>query len=504
MNNALALLFARAWTSIIAIGTFFIVGRFLTPEAFGVFALASAIAVLPICLIGSGAYEFLVGRDPKGERQADAETFALLTGLAATVTLLAFAAGAKLVFHSDEAAILLAGFSLGALVWGVATSREAMLIRDRRGAVVTMATFFAEIAGVITLVASFMLGAGVYSLLFARLMTQTTSAVSLIVATARPIRLSANASAMAEIARFAGGVAGSRALGWGYAYSADLMLGWMMSAASVGVFRMGYRVFSAAIVVLVFAPGPALLAILADAASRGAAAMRRSARRIMEATLALATPVFVGLGTLAGLIVDLLLPEVWAPAGSIITALCLSAPFAAAQVVVNNVYLAHGRSKDYFVQQAILHPFLFAGLFFLAPKGAIAVALTLGAFRVVATLTPLFFARELGLAGRWGAVCALVRNLGAGAAMAAWAGLGVHYAMQLDPILERLAVAALAELTGLLVYAFALRVLAPHGYRTLRAMIRFALARWRARRRRAPAEAGVAEPIEPPPRTDLP
>lgn len=489
MNSALALVIARGWANVCAAATFLIVAQFLSPADFGVFALCSSASMLPILLIGAGVYEHVLGRDPRGETEPTAQTLGFLTGVAAAMVILGFAAVSQFVFDSAEGAIILSAFAMSALIWGVAVMREAAAIRDGRGFRVTIASFIGETVGLGVLVLAFSLNAGIYALVIGRLTSQVLYAASVVLASGALPRWAWRGEHVSATARFAGSVAGGRVVGWGFVYYADLALGWAMSPAAVGVFRMGYRIFLAAASVITSAPSPAILAIIGDAVAKSPQAAQRATLKATELSLVLTTPIYVLLATMGGLAVATLLKPEWDVAGAVITALCLTAPLSTACNVLINRYMAQGRSKDLLLQNLVTHAPLLIVIAALAQNGAVVVGLVLSAHRVLIFATLLAFARELTARGKLALLRSLAANLAAGGAMAIVSGLGMALVSLLDNMVVKLAAASGLALVALLVFALAVRLVSPKVWRLLRAMLKVTL---RRRQGRAAPPADIA------------
>lgn len=486
MASIAALLFARIWSNLCAVGTFIIVSHFIGPAEFGMFALASSIAVLPAWLVGVGAYEYSLGRDPTDRYRDTAWTLSALSGIAAAAVLLAIGAGIGILFGQSEAYVIFAGFAVTTLMWGLCATHEAVLIRDNRGGTVAAVGALSESVALGSLLLALLAGAGVYALIISRVVLGIVNAAGYWLLSKLPVRIKIDAAEMREVGRFGSGVVAQRILGWGHGYGTDVIIGSMLNLADVGLYRMGMRIHNAATAVLLQAPGSPILATLGKALTRSASRMRHMLRRILILQLALTLPLFAGLAACAELIVDLALPPLWQESAIVLLLACLRTPGMILQGLVSAVLTAHGRSRTVFLMLLASTPPLFAAMLLGALSGP---ALVAGLMTVVALAT--------GAASVW-----LVPGLPRGAArellslsgrisLAAFAMFGACYeAIILTeglPVVWRAVIAANVLLLGVGFYALLLRFVAPEAYVLLRHLA-IAGIRWgqeKFRRRRA-------------------
>jgi O-antigen/teichoic acid export membrane protein len=485
MASIAALLFARIWSNLCAIGTFIIVSHFIGPAEFGMFALASSIAVLPQWLVGVGAYEYILGRDPTGRHQDTAWTLSALSGIAAAALLLAIGAAIAVLFGQAEAYVIFGGFAVTTLMWGLCATHEAALIRDGRGGAVAGVGAAAESMAVGALLLALLAGAGVYALIASRVVLGIVNAAGYWLTARMPIRIRIDAAEMREIGRFGSGVVATRVVGWGHGYGTDVIIGSMLNLADVGLYRMGMRIQSAATAVLLQAPGSPILAALGKALARGAGRMRHMLRRILILQLALTLPLFAGLAASAELIIDLALPPLWQESGIVLLLACLRTPGMILQGLVAAALTAHGRSRTVFLLLLASTPPLFAAMLLGALSSP---SLVSGLMTIVALATGAVSVWAIPGLPRGGALALLA--LAARISLAAFAMFGTCY--ELIAVTAglsmpwRIVIAANVLLLGLVLYALLLRLVAPEAYRLLRhlAMPGIAWGRERLRGRR--------------------
>lgn len=483
MASIAALLFARVWSNLCAVATFIVVSHFIGPAEFGMFALASSIAVLPNWLVGVGAYEYILGRDPTGRHQDTAWTLSMLSGVAAAALLLAIGAVIGIWFGRAEAYVIFAGFAIATLTWGLCATHEAALIRDARGGAVAAIGAIAESLAMTSLLVALLAGAGVYALVASRVVGGTSNAAGYWLFAKIPMRIRIAPSEMREVGQFGSGVVATRVVGWGHGYGTDVIIGSMLNLADVGLYRMGMRIQNAATAVLLQAPGSPILAALGKALARGPGRMRHMLRRILTLQLALTLPLFAGLAASAELIIGLALPPLWHESAIVLLLACLRTPGTIVHGLTSASLVAHGRSRTVFLLLLASSPPLFAAMLLGALSGP---ALVSGLMTVVALIT--------GAISLWiipglprGAAQGLL-SLSARISLAAFAMFGASYGLitltEGLPMVWRVAIAANVLLLGLALYALLLRLVAPEAYALLRHLAIAAVGWVREKRRR--------------------
>jgi len=459
--------------SICAFVTFILVARNVTQAEFGVFALASSASILPQMLVGAGFYEYVISRDPKGELQRDAETWAIVSGVIGALVVIALAAVVHLGFHSPTAAMLMFGFSGISFLWGFSVIREAVLIRDGRGGAVASVLFTAETLGLIALIVTFQMGAGIFALLAGRLMNAVVTVIGFGLQTRRPYQLTFNLSRAREMFRFSGGAMGTRLIRWANGWGIDLVVGLVMPLSGVGLFRMGMRLFYSGTTILLEAPHAAVLKYLGRAHANGPACMRRTTVRVYRLHAAIVSPIFIGGATVASLFVHSVLGSEWGQTGTVFAILCLSAPLLVAMGVNASVMLASGRSNRLFVYQIGTTVLAILALLIGGMGGPVMAAVGRVAMGVVIAGSAAFVMQlEIGKQGRNMFLMAMGRIIIATACMAVWS-LGWMQRVSVEaPLIDQLLMAAFAGLTGLMIYTVALYVVDRPSFDVLRVLWR--------------------------------
>lgn len=478
---------ARTWMNVCAVASFLIVGRFLGPAEFGVYALASAAILLPMTVIGAGFSDHVIGRDP--ERQDEATAFWSTAALGLAFALAAALGGLALGAFGlgDIGRILLLLAPLPAL-WGLSAILEAMLIRDDRAGQMAICTVIAEALGLGALIAAVLAGWGVLSLVAARLVNNTVLLIAYWALIRPPRWARFDKERFRALWKFSIAVVGARVMTWADGYGVEFLLAAIVPRSGVGLFRMAGRLNAAAGSILVFAPWQAQLAYMGERVRKAPGRVGAAVLRALQMHLSLVAPLFAGLAMCAHDLIGLLLGPDWAGAADVLAIVAIGSLTQVVWGVLIAVLVATGRSRRMFAYQCGVVAGASLGLAIGAYWGIAGAALGkvligallhVGGLLLIVELGRRDFLRILNFLARIALAC------GALAAAMMLARAIAPQGVEMWVVLARLVLMALA---GLAAYLAALRLLAPDAARQL-----LFSARRKLRRARPPASMAHAE-----------
>lgn len=441
---------------------FLAAARFLTPEAFGVFALVQAFSVLLFLAAAAGWREFVMSWTGEERGVDQAITYAILGG--AGMMLAGFAAAGVLSrFLVDPTApALLALFSGCVLLSPIASAYSGVLVRRHRIAGLSLVTIAAELVGLAVSVGTLFLGWGVFALGAGKLAVQLVMLAGVAGLAKRPFRPALRAGHGRAILAISGQILANRLIGYVQSNGSTFIVGAFLGPASVGFYRAAERLVSA-VAELVMEP----LRLIAwvrfrqaagQAAPDGAvkAHLAAEATRILPLFIVLAAPVFVGLALVSGELVALLLGEVWRPAGGVAAILALGALAAIPNTTTEPLLSLGGEIRRLPPVLLFNAAVAVAALAALGKFGLIAAALANPAAGVIgvaaiAWLLKKYVGVDWAAALRRAApaalalaalVCAVLgaRSLAAGADLPTYAGLGLEIAAGAGAYLAALAI----------------------------------------------------------------
>ncbi|WBH17094.1 oligosaccharide flippase family protein [Sphingomonas radiodurans] len=243
---ALLAIGSRASTQLFVVAVTLVATRYLSPDDFGVFAIATVFITLARTLLYTGPFEYLMKAPDLARTASECLAATVLTAAAASIAVLLLAL------------VLLLGFGSGAIAWlmlvlvptnllaAMASWEEALLLRAGRLRAYYVATMLIELSSALVaiwlLVIGWQLGA-----LVAQVYLRMGLAVLGYAALMRlpPLR-HPRPGGVRRVLRWSSARYGATFVGFLSNYSGDLILGALLSPAATGVFRASNRVVTAA------------------------------------------------------------------------------------------------------------------------------------------------------------------------------------------------------------------------------------------------------------------
>jgi len=384
VNHVVGSIIARVSTNVLSFVTLILVGRYLSPADFGVFAVASAVVAAPQTIAGAGFYEHLLARDPDRTDGPTAFWCAVMLGVISFLGMLAAAAISWFGFHASTISLLLLGLAFHPLLSSLYVAHEACQLREGNGRNVAFILVTADVVAFGALVLSLIIDRSVYCLLVNRIVTAVVATTLYWALTPWPPGKPFNMARARQITARAFGIAGGRLTQWLNAYAGDFLVAFFLSTAAVGLYRMGVRLFVAASSIVLQAPMSGVMAMVGDAHRRGQSRLSVVVQRTMRLQLAFALPIFTLFGLLSPYFIPLLLGSEWTASGTVLRVLGLSAVQAIYFTSNLSVLTANGRTGVLFVTMALSGLSGFIGIAIGAQFGPVEAAIG----QVVAT-TPL-------------------------------------------------------------------------------------------------------------------
>ena len=237
---------ARNWGyQLSSLVVFAVLTRLLTPEAFGLVALATLFIEFTKLLTEQGMADALVQRkDLKPEHLDTAFWVSLGFGTGLTI-LVASTSGlvAGLVNEPDIAPVL-AWLSLRLAISGLSNVQMALLARELRFASLTLRTLSSVVVGGIVGIAAAFAGAGVWSLVAQALTMEVVGVIALWTASDWRPRARFSRERFKELFKFGANVVGFRILRFTNRRIDNLMIGSILGATALGFYVVGYRLLS--------------------------------------------------------------------------------------------------------------------------------------------------------------------------------------------------------------------------------------------------------------------
>ncbi len=311
---------ARGWSQVAAVVLLLAAGRYLDIDAFGEFAVASALAMMLTQWVGVGCYERVLSCHAAGPAH---DTGLLINSLSA----LAMAAIGMLV--GVAAFYIYGSWTIAAMVWllaplalpaGWRSAGEAAMIGEGRLVRFAVSTIAIETLALGLGVAALLADQGVYALVAAKYVQLALGGPVLLICAGRWPRLRFDREEAQKIYTLWRSLIVDRVLSYFQNYSADLLLGALLSPAAAGVYRISLRVVSLVNAVIADPLRSLGWTMLARAKAQG-----QSTSHGVEAMIGLAYVLLSGplalLALTGGGLAVLALGTQWAQAGPVIALL---------------------------------------------------------------------------------------------------------------------------------------------------------------------------------------
>lgn len=237
---------ARVSSQAMAIVLLIIAGRFLSVDEFGVYVLASIMIILPLTLLYTGVYHYIL-REPRFEQtKGSAFSLQLVFALALSVFVLLIAWLTLTMGWGRFLAILIASTTLLPILGAFGSWHEGIVLRRGKVAYYYGCLFFSEFVGFIIGVYTLYIGFGVWSLIIGKFVTAIVFPLALAFKSERMPKPAWNQDDIPEIFNYATGLYGNVILSFVSAYGATIITGAFLTTTAVAFLRMATRTAGAA------------------------------------------------------------------------------------------------------------------------------------------------------------------------------------------------------------------------------------------------------------------
>ena len=223
-----------------------VAGRLLSIEEFGLFALSMIALNLSTATLYSGVYDFVLKEPDFHAHRSTAFTMHMAICLFFSGLILVLAAITHFAFGATELALYIASTAAIPILLMLACWHEAVLLRKGDVTGYYWIMLACEVLGFAAAVSLLFAGFGVWALILGRYVGSLGMAVLLSIVGVSLPALGWAAQQVKEISRYSAGLYSSAMMTFFSSYSADILIGGVLNARSVGLFRMGSRMATAA------------------------------------------------------------------------------------------------------------------------------------------------------------------------------------------------------------------------------------------------------------------
>ena len=385
------------------LAVFAVLSRLLTPEVFGIVALATVFTALTRLIAEQGLADALVQRpDLEDDHLDTAFWLSLSVGI-----VLAFSLGASSwliasLVNEPEVAPVLASLCAILVFAGLSSVQQAILTRDLRFASLAVTSLVAVVAGGIAGITAAVAGLGVWSLVAQLITFEIVRMIALWIACDWRPRFRFSRRHVRDLLSFGANVVGYRLLRFANTRIDKLIVGSFLGSTSLGLYVIAYRLLELLIDITTSIIGnvafPVLSRIQADRLR-----VQNAYYKAMRLTSIAAFPLFAGLIAVAPEATRLVFGNQWDESVPIMRVLAVAGLLQSILFVNNIVMKSLGKPSWRLIIMGITAVLLVASFAVVVRWGVVAVAI---AFVVVtAAMAPvwLFWVHRLiGLsAGRY-------------------------------------------------------------------------------------------------------
>jgi O-antigen/teichoic acid export membrane protein len=360
---------ARVGTQLISL---LLLSRILTPDDFGLMAMAAVVTGLASVVRDVGAGPALV-REPRLTPSFVSSQFVVAAtfGLVLAVMIVGVAPIAVAVFEEPDLAPILIVLALGFAIGGLGVVPQALLERRLAFRPIAVAEVIAGAVALVAAIVAATAGLGAIALAF-QAVVQTTVAVFVLAFAAR--WLPTDMPAFVDIRRglrFGTPLAGFATLNYLVRNADNALIGAVLGAGPLGYYSVAYRVMLLPVQVVNSVGNRVLLPVLAhgDRASQRAAYLSA-----LGISAVVGLPIAAGLAGAADQVIRVLLGPGWEPSVPVLQLLSLVALAQVVGATVGPVFVATGHTDRLFAWGLISSLIAVASFIIGLPYGIVGVA----------------------------------------------------------------------------------------------------------------------------------
>ena len=307
----------------ISIVTFVILSRLLSPDAFGLVALATVFTVFIELFLDQGFGAAIVQRtEVEPEHLDTAFWINILTGLILTAGVMFSAEWIASLFHEPRLASVLRWLSISFILSALSSTQISILQRKLAFKNLAARSLAATAVGGVVGIGMAFAGFGVWSLVGQDLATSAAGIIILWGASDWRPGLKISRKHYKDLFSFGVSIVGNHALTILIRRSDDLLIGYFLGPTLLGFYTIGYQL----LLVIIRLVTEVTNSVAFPAFSRiqnEPERMRRAFYNVTQYTSLFAFPVFIGLAVLAPEVVPTVFGEKWAPSIPVMQVLSL-------------------------------------------------------------------------------------------------------------------------------------------------------------------------------------
>jgi polysaccharide transporter, PST family len=307
----------------ISIVTFVVLSRLLSPDAFGLVALATVFTVFIELFLDQGFGAAIVQRaEIEPEHLDTAFWINILTGLILTVGVIVSSEWIASLFKEPRLASVLRWLSISFILSALSSTQISILQRKLAFKNLAARSLAASAVGGVVGIGMAFAGFGVWSLVGQDLVTSAAGIVILWSSSDWRPGLKVSKKHYKDLFGFGVSIVGNHALTVLIRRSDDLLIGYYLGPTLLGFYTIGYQLLLVIIRLVTEVTNSVAFPAFARIQNEPER-MRRAFYNVTQYTSLFAFPVFIGLATLAPELVPVVFGEKWAPSIPVMQVLSL-------------------------------------------------------------------------------------------------------------------------------------------------------------------------------------
>ncbi|TVQ10271.1 MAG: lipopolysaccharide biosynthesis protein [Leptolyngbya sp. DLM2.Bin27] len=327
---------------------FFVLARLLSPEAFGLVALANVfLAFMRLFLEQGFGHAIIQRQDLEPEHLNTAFWINLASGLLLAAVGVAISAPVAGLFGQPSLTPILQWFSLLFVISALGQVQQSILERRFEYKAIAARWLFATVAGGGVGIAMALLGAGVWSLVGQQIVYEVVGAVTLWLCSDWRPGLQVSMRHFRDLFQVGIHIMGFSYLNFFSTRANEFLVGYFFSPVELGFYTVAQRVLFAMTQLLVQTSRDVALPTFSRL-QEDPERFRRAFYLATQLTSAIAMPTFLGMAVLAPELVRVLFGEQWLPAAPLMQILALLGILRSITFFKGSVFVAMGKSSWWF------------------------------------------------------------------------------------------------------------------------------------------------------------
>ncbi|MBD2059305.1 MOP flippase family protein [Oculatella sp. FACHB-28] len=322
---------------------FLVLARLLSPEAFGLVALANIFLAFMQIFLNQGFAQVIVQRQNLEPEHLDTAFWTnLAIGILLTVLGLTTADRVAALFNQPQLTPIVQGFSLLFLVTSFGNIQQALLERNLAFRAIAIRWLVGTLAGGCVGVIMAVYGFGVWSLVSQQLVQDLVGTLILWVASDWRPRFKASLKHFQQLCSFGISILGFNLLNFLNTRADDFLIGYFLGSVALGYYTIAYRILGVMTQLLVNTSNQVALPTFSRLQEEPEL-FRKAFYTATQLTSLVAFPTFLGVATLAPELVVLLFGNQWLPSISVLQILCFAGMLRAINFFKGSVFIAMGK-----------------------------------------------------------------------------------------------------------------------------------------------------------------